>query len=111
MRVLIVSHHPDMRTLLLEVLRAAGHEVVEAQGYIPARWYVQDNPEIACMVVDGADLALEVVSLGPPVLALTCEPDACAEVLVERGCRFVLGKPFNVSSLLDMVERARRVAV
>jgi signal transduction histidine kinase len=105
--VLLVEDSPDLRSALRDMLRAAGHSVIEAAGVDEAAEILGDLPEISAIL---SDIVLEGARTGIDLAALP-RPAACPLVLMtslppedplhRAAARVapVLRKPFTAAQL------------
>jgi len=115
-KVLVVEDHTANRKLVCDLLRRAGHEVLEAnnadEGIPMAR---QERPDLVVMDIQmpGTDgltatrlLKADAMTSSIPVLVLTAHAMAGDEQrFKEGGCDAYLPKPLRYRAFLEMVER------
>lgn len=115
-KVLVVEDHPANRKLVCDLLRRAGHEVLEAtnadEGIPMAR---EQRPDLVVMDIQmpGTDgltatrlLKADAVTRSIPVLVLTAHAMAGDEQrFKEGGCDAYLPKPLRYRPFLELVER------
>jgi CheY-like chemotaxis protein len=109
-----------VRTLLADLLRAAGHEVVEMSNGREALARLEDDPAFDLVLTDlgmpdlsGWDVARTLAAQddGPPVILVTgwgIQLDD--QTLAESGVSAVVAKPFTIEDVLGTVERVSRRA-
>jgi DNA-binding response OmpR family regulator len=115
MRILLVEDSPEVRTLLADVLREAGHDVVEAYDLKTAVQGLSSAPSCEAVVTDamlpGGSVGLQIATMakhvGVPVLVCTGHPDAMM-VLQAQGVAY-LQKPFDTDALLMWIEGSGRL--
>jgi DNA-binding response OmpR family regulator len=113
--VLVVDDEPAIRTLLYGVFADAGYRVSRAANGAEALQQVRlSRPDIVVVdlmmpIMDGLEFARQCRQLdGPaelPIILLSATFDARkASLLSAMGVRAFLGKPFDISELLALVE-------
>jgi len=105
--VLLVEDSPDLRSTLRDMLRGAGHSVIEATCVDEARALLADLPEISAVlsdiVLEGTRTGLDLADVprGPdcPLILMTSLPpdDPLARTAAARAP--VLRKPFTAGQL------------
>lgn len=105
--VLLVEDSPDLRDTVREMLRAAGHSVIEAASVTEAQALLSELPEISAVLSDitlegdetGLDLLEELHMRGLPTCLMTSLP--ADDPLYQAAARRVpvLRKPFNADAL------------
>lgn len=105
--VLLVEDSPDLRSTLRDMLRGAGHSVIEATSVDEARALIADLPEISAVLSDivleghrtGLDLADAPRGADCPLVLMTSLPpdDPLARAAASRAP--VLRKPFTAGQL------------
>ena len=105
--VLLVEDSPDLRDTIRDMLRDAGHSVIEAASVAEARALLADVPEISAILSDisleGGETGLDLFDTLPPghcpaCLMTSLPPDDP----LHRAARFrtpVLRKPFSATDL------------
>lgn len=115
-KVLVVEDNPANRKLVCDLLRRAGHEVMEAQhadeGIPMAR---EAKPDLVVMDIQmpGTDgltatrlLKADALTSSIPVLVLTAHAMPGDEQrFMEGGCDAYLPKPLRYRPFLELVER------
>jgi DNA-binding response OmpR family regulator len=115
-RVLVVDDDPDIRGLLGELLRRAGHEVVEAEnGRAGLRAFHAGSPDLVLLDVsmpelDGWQTLERIRDLSDvPVLMLTARGDELERVRgLQAGADDYVVKPFGRQELLARVQAILR---
>jgi len=115
-RILVAEDDETMRTVLVEVLRDQGFEVLEASNGRELFWSVEqasrDRPvdlvvaDIHMPVYNALDVAEAwQVTKGPPIVFITAFADRDVVARSEKLGVRVLGKPFDVDELLRVVRK------
>ncbi|MBE3580169.1 MAG: response regulator [Thermoanaerobacteraceae bacterium] len=113
--MLIVDDQPGVRRLLVEALRQAGFKVsMAASGEEGLRKILTEKPSLAIVDMkmpgmNGVDFLRELHkrSYHLPVIAITAYEDKeLAEQAQKLGARYLLHKPFDLSTLYTMVNSA-----
>jgi DNA-binding response OmpR family regulator len=115
-RVLVVDDDPDIRGLLAELLRRAGHDVVEAEnGRAGLRAFHASTPDLVLLDVsmpelDGWQTLERIRDLSDvPVLMLTARGDELERVRgLQAGADDYVVKPFGRQELLARVQAILR---
>ncbi len=112
--VLLVEDSPDLRDTLRDMLREAGHSVIEASSVPEAQALLSDLPEISAVLSDitlegdqtGLDLLEAVTACGHPICLMTSLPpdDPLFQSAVARAP--VLRKPFTAQQLEAHIPKA-----
>ena len=118
-RILVIDDDPDMRALLGEMLRAAGHEVVLAGDgrdgvakyrLSPAGLVITD---LFMPNQEGLQTIVELRRDFPGVVIIAMSGKTFSTVMLSIARRLgafeVLQKPFQPAELLDMVARALKL--
>lgn len=115
--VMVVDDNDDVRRLLRKVLEAAGHTVLEAADGDTAMKLAEGTvPDLILMDVrlPGGMDGIEVTSClredprikRVPIVALTASvTDRDRQQAIAAGCSGFIGKPVDVTSLPDLVEK------
>src|SRR5438046_1866 len=112
LRLLVIDDDPDIRDLLAEILRSAGHQVTSVEAGAPALaraeaglldviildWQLQSDPSGAKLV-----FALRRVG-GAPILVVSADPGSLVDATA-AGADGWVAKPFDVAGLTAAVER------
>jgi len=121
-RVLVVEDSPDVHALLVETLRADGHEVTGVREGLAAREVLAgderaDRPDLVVLDlmlphVDGSVLLAEIRRRsGVPVLVLSAKDAVFTKVDILRlGADDYVTKPFDLAELTARVEALLRRA-
>ena len=121
MRILIAEDDITSRSILVSVLRKAGHAVVETANGLEAWEALQkpDAPKLAILDwmmpgLDGIDVVQRIratASDQPPyILMLTSKTDKAAMIAgLDAGANDYLAKPFDVGELRARIEVGRRM--
>ncbi len=111
--IMVVEDEPSVRQLIAEMLRDAGHDVVECAGGEEAL-RVLDSVQPALITLDLAMPSMDgfqflgLVRSRPgmarvPVVFITAAPEFLREQIAEQG-EPVIGKPFLMGQLLEAIE-------
>lgn len=114
--ILIVEDHPTNRKLLRDVLKRAGHQVLEASCADEGLPLVRERrPDLVVMDIqlpgtDGLEAARilkeDQATCSIPVLALTAHAmPGDEERFIRGGCDAYLPKPLRYAELLKLVEQ------
>jgi CheY-like chemotaxis protein len=116
-RILLADDNIDLRTLLAEVLQAAGHEVVEvgdgrsAIAALRAGGFVMVVTDVVMPEADGAEVmnALRQLRPKPRLVVISgggkIAPERYLQMARALGADEVLQKPFLPSRLVEVVTR------
>lgn len=109
--VLLVEDSPDLRGAIRDMLRAAGHSVVEAAGVAEALALVRELPEISAILSDislgGGETGLDLLDALPPGHCPAClmtslpPDDPLHRAATARAP--VLRKPFSAAELAALL--------
>ena len=120
LRVLVIDDEPNVRTLLADLLRAVGHEVIEATNGREALQRMETDDAWDLVMTDlgmpdlsGWDVARAVSGRTdpPPVILVTGWGIQLEDgILAESGVSAVIAKPFTIEEVLGAVERVMRRA-
>ncbi len=109
--VLLVEDSPDLRGAIRDMLRAAGHSVVEAAGVAEALALVRELPEISAILSDislgGGETGLDLLDALPPGHCPAClmtslpPDDPLHRAAAARAP--VLRKPFSAAELAALL--------
>jgi CheY-like chemotaxis protein len=107
--ILVTEDDPDVRTVLVDLLREAGHAVVEAANVEQALTILR-AVEPALLITDvmmpggsdGFELAMAARRLYPE-LKVMCISGYNQVETPRAGCHLMLQKPFRVAEILDRV--------
>ncbi|WP_294608257.1 PAS-domain containing protein [uncultured Roseovarius sp.] len=105
--VLLVEDSPDLRSTLRDMLRSAGHSVIEATSVDEAQALITELPEISAVLSDivlegdktGLDLAALPRRADCPLVLMTSLPPDDPLHRVAAGAGPVLRKPFTATQL------------
>ncbi len=114
-RIMVVEDDPSVRLLIAEILREAGHEVVEYGSSEDAlAEFESTHPDLitldlAMPSMDGVEfleaLRQRADAARVAVVVVTAAPESLRNQLSEKAQETV-AKPFHMDQLLDVVERA-----
>jgi two-component system cell cycle response regulator DivK len=115
-RILVIEDQPDNRTILRDLLSAAGYEVLEAEdGQAGVAMAVAERPDLILMdiqmpVVDGYAATRRIKAAAgmaaTPIIAVTSYALAGDEAkATAAGCDGYVAKPFSPRALLAEVRR------
>ena len=113
--ILIVDNEPSVRDLLVRLLKLHGHTVVAAESgaegiaAFKAGKFDLVFTDLGMPEMSGWDVAREIKKINPQVLIglITGWPiDLTREELQERGVDRVIGKPFEMPTLLSLIDDA-----
>jgi DNA-binding response OmpR family regulator len=115
-RILVIHHDPDTRTMLEQILKPVGHEVILAadgrEGVMrkctsPAELVIAD---LHTLIQDGSETIRELRSRFPKVaiIAMSGRPDAGTMLSITQNLPIVgiLPKPFLTDELIAVVGKA-----
>ena len=114
-KVLVADDEPDMGDLLRDILEPTGLQVNTVQSGSEALQAIQaDQPDIAIVDVrmpppDGLAVLQELRKLGVdiPVIVITAQESSTVAIeAMRRGAYDYIAKPFQVDTVLHVVERA-----
>lgn len=109
-RVLVVEDHPEIRTLLIQLLREVGYTVMDAWTFVEAKAKLEAG-RFDLLVADvlipggglGTDLAEIALSRGVKYLLVTGHP-AEMRMLDERKEPY-MAKPFRAAEFFERIDR------
>jgi DNA-binding NtrC family response regulator len=113
--ILLVDDEPDVLKILSKIMSTAGHDVLTVQEGSAAVAKLREMSfdlmvsDVRMSPVHGMEVLAAATSLKPdmPVIMLTAyDCDATRRKAVELGAYAYLTKPFRVSEVLDIVDRA-----
>lgn len=114
-RVLVVEDDADLRELWVVVLRAAGHEVVEARDGAQAYDRMKRKPsavvlDLAMPVVDGYEFLRQLRSSSryASVPVIVVSGTATGKWSLRLGADRYLAKPFEIDALTSLVGEVTR---
>lgn len=109
-RVLVVEDHPEIRGLLIQLLREAGYEVVDAWTFVEAKAKLAANRFdllISDVLIPGGGLGTDLAEIarasGVKYLLVTGHP-AEMRVLDERKQPYI-AKPFRAAEFFEHIDR------
>lgn len=115
-RVLVVDDAIFMRTMIGDILKQAGYEVVgeASTGQEAVEKYKDVKPDLVTMDIvmpdmDGIDAVREIMKFDPNARILMCSAMGQQGLVVEAiqaGARDFVVKPFQPSRVLEAVQRA-----
>ncbi len=113
--IVVIEDDPDIRQLIGEILRDAGHEVVECAGAEDALVCLESvHPvlitlDLAMPSMDGLQflrvLRQRNTTASTPVIVITAAPESLQRAALSQG-HTTVAKPFHIDQLLDAVGRA-----
>ena len=118
-RLLVLEDEAGFQNLLRDVLAGAGHDVVSAQTGLEALGLAADSPFDLLLVdnrmpgITGLEFVKRFREMDPraPVIMMTAYADVEVVVAAMRlGVNDFLVKPFDLRTLLPMMERLLRSA-
>jgi len=115
-RILVIEDQPDNRTILRDLLSAAGYEVLEAEdGRAGVAMAVTERPDLILMdiqmpLVDGYEATRRIRAAAgmaaTPIIAVTSYALAGDQAkATAAGCDGYVAKPFSPRALLAEVHR------
>ena len=118
-RLLVLEDEAGFQNLLRDVLAGAGHDIVSAQTGLEALGLAADSPFDLLLVdnrmpgITGLEFVKRFREMDPraPVIMMTAYADVEVVVAAMRlGVNDFLVKPFDLRTLLPMLERLLRTA-
>jgi CheY-like chemotaxis protein len=120
LRIMVIDDEPNVRTLLADLLRATGHDVVETTNGREALQRMEADGDWDLVMTDlgmpdlsGWEVARVVAGRPdpPPVILVTGWGIQLEDgILAESGVAAVIAKPFTIEEVLGAVERVMRRA-
>ncbi len=120
--ILIVEDDAAIRRMLAEMLQAEGYPVAQAEDGTQAACLLENHrppPEHFCLVLldmmlpglDGLGVLQRLAALGSyvPVVAMSANHELLAAA-AQAGAHDVVPKPFDLTGMLDVVERNCRAS-
>lgn len=118
--ILIVDDDPTIRAVIIQALKAAGHEVFSAANGKEGMWHsraVQPDlivTDLFMPIQEGLELIKELRAHFPHIAILAISGTSIASramlaVAMELGATATLEKPFDKDTLLAMVESALEI--
>ena len=114
-RILLVEDFDDARSMMRFEIENLGHSVIEAtNGDEAVSAALSSQPDLILMDIcmpgkDGLEATKEILSTESlretPIVAVTALGDSCGDQALAMGCREVVNKPLDTSSLGDVIER------
>jgi CheY-like chemotaxis protein len=117
-RVLVVDDEALIREVVATVLQEEGYQVVAASDREALRMATADPPDLIILdimmpVMDGPELRRRLLdhpqTAKVPVVVMTASGDASAWA-AKLGAVGALQKPFDIMQLIDLVDKAVRLA-
>ncbi len=117
-KVLIVDDEEDILRLLSRALSKSGFEALSTSSALEALVLIQDNPislvitDIRMPGMDGLDLIKQMQEINPdiPIVVITGYGDfSTASSALGRGAFYFLNKPFNIKTVVDVVNKGMRL--
>jgi len=115
MRILLVEDFDDAREMMRYEIESLGHTVMEARnGNEAVDQALSSGPDLIFMDIcmpgkDGLQATEEILSIDSlkltPIVAITALGDDCGERALSLGCKEVLNKPVDASSIGELIER------
>jgi CheY-like chemotaxis protein len=113
--VLVVEDDPALREIVAEALEAAGYPVLTAVDGADALALIEQGrpsllvTDLHMPNLDGAKLveALRILGYDPPIVLVTGTSRTPRQVAEALGADACLIKPFDLATLLDVVQRLR----
>ena len=115
MTILLVEDFDDARSMMRYEIENLGHTVIEAtNGDEAISAAISSQPDLILMDIcmpgkDGLEATREILSNHDlnktPIIAVTALGDSCGEQALALGCREVVNKPIDTSSLGEVIER------
>lgn len=112
---MVIEDDPAVRQLIGEILRDAGHDVVECSGGVEALACLEAvHPalitlDLAMPLMDGVQFVQRLQErpglADTPVIFITAAPEALRRSMLPRA-HVTIGKPFYIDQLLHAVGRA-----
>jgi len=119
MNILVIDDDDRVRTLLRDILKFAGHRVIEASDGESGIRYFEEGESVDMVLTDlgmplknGWEVAIWVKTKIPqrPVILITgWGTDLGEERIKESGVDLIIGKPFEVNEILDTVNLFAKV--
>lgn len=115
--ILVIDDEPVVRTIAVEILSAAGYEVLTAEdGLAGVEMYTRHREKVDLILLDmimprcdGAEAFAKLKELNPDVrvvIASGYDRTASIESLLQAGAVAFLSKPYRISTLTQTVEQA-----
>jgi CheY-like chemotaxis protein len=114
-RILLVEDFDDARSMMRFEIENLGHSVIEAtNGDEAVSVALSSKPDLILMDIcmpgkDGLEATKEILSTDflkeTPIVAVTALGDSCGDQALAMGCREVVNKPLDTSTLSDVIER------
>jgi len=119
MNILVIDDDDRVRTLLRDILKFAGHRVIEASDGESGIRYFEEGESVDMVLTDlgmplknGWEVAKWIKTKVPqlPVILITgWGTDLGEERIKESGVDLIIGKPFEVNEILDTVNLFAKV--
>jgi len=116
--ILVVDDEPEIRRVTGKFLERSGYRVLSAATGMEGLVLIQDNSvdlvitDIRMPGISGLDLISQIHDLNPrtPVIVITGYGDPSTAVeSIDKGAFFFINKPFEISAVLDAVEKCMRL--
>jgi len=119
MNILVIDDDDRVRTLLRDILKFAGHRVIEASDGESGIRYFEEGESIDMVLTDlgmplknGWEVAKWIKTKIPqlPVILITgWGTDLDEEKIKDSGVDLIIGKPFEVNEILDTVNHFTKI--
>ncbi|HVE58572.1 MAG TPA: response regulator, partial [Pyrinomonadaceae bacterium] len=113
--ILVVEDYEDSRQMLKFFLEDSGYRVAEAvNGYEAIEYVKKTMPDLILMdmsmpEIDGLAATRHIKKLADtdhiPVICITAHDQFYSDKAIEAGCSEVVGKPLDLESLSELIER------
>ena len=117
--ILVIDDDDRVRTLLRDILQFAGHRVIEASDGESGMRYLEEGESVDMVLTDlgmplknGWEVAKWVKTKIPqiPVILITgWGTNLDEEKIKESGVDLIIGKPFEVSEIIDAVNLRMKI--
>ena len=114
-KILLVEDFDHARSMMRYEIENLGHSVIEAtNGDEAVSVALSSKPDLILMDIcmpgkDGLEATKEILSTDSlretPIVAVTALGDSCRDQALALGCKEVVNKPLDTSSLGDVIER------
>jgi CheY-like chemotaxis protein len=114
-KILLVEDFAEARAMMRFELERLGHSIIEAvNGNDAVTQAIASHPDLILMDIcmpgkDGLEATEEILAIDSlkhtPIGAITALGEDCREKAISLGCKEVLNKPVDASSIGDLIER------